>query len=813
MVNIEKNKRYLIVTDACYRQAILNVRNQNPEWNFKLMTKDEFVSMVRFGYKKDPVPFLLTYQKEDYTTLKTYLRVLRFAKRGVNTRLDEIYGILDENGYIERDTLGRTELELYDEIWFFEGHEDFEMKNLFDEEHIGYRPVSFEDLGYEDRRRTNKNFYLYPDKLEQYCSLFSHIRKDIVENVAKLNDIIITVHSDSDDFYINRISKMFGVPSETRKSHSILSVGENADMLRRIQDKKSFTFSDEEKEKSRELYSIVSGYGLDRLPESAFDFAYLNLLEIIGASSISSIRELNGVRAESSISFKPNVHYYVTNFIHDDFYKIHSDSGCFTDEDLKKLGCNPSYVLTKMDRRKKKAFLTYMDVRFLSRVEIHQNDKMYNSQFVKDGKDESEDKEYVQVKKTFDEDGLYTKEASDFIRSVFASREKGYKETYDHSFSGVKTYKKDTFGVTSLGKYFECPFSYYMNNILYIDSNDPNADFFYAHFGTIVHHVFEKIHTTDDESFDFDKVYDEGIDEVRDDLKCLNDEDREHELALFEMNREHVRMFAINMRVQNKKGHIIDEVPEEGINFELKSEKTGNTYKITGKVDKLLYTSDEETGNNYWTLIDYKTGKESFGLEESKTVFLGNHLQLPLYYYYVSSDEKLNRGYTYGGFGIEQIFASSPLKRDRAKDHSKQVPGDHIKEYTDHMKLSGVYRADSSYLASFDGNTSDYLKSSKSTPCFTDVDGDASMSDKYEYSYRQMIEDAVNAAIDTMDAISECKFEIAPSNKATADSRTDGTHCSRCSFKNICYKDKDDIRDHAPDIEKKFPSNETQQEA
>ena len=791
MTDIDKSKRCLIVAEPCYREAVLAVKNKNPEWNVKLMTKDEFVSMVRFGYSKDPVPFLLTYQKEDYTALKTYLRLLRFAERGVNARLDEIYDILDANGYIEKDPLAKRELSLYDEIFFFEGHEDWEMKNLFEKEQIAYTLIGFEDLGYTDRR-TDKVFYLYPDKLSQYCSLFSHIRKDIVEENTKPSDIAITIHSDSDDFYINRISKMFKVPCETKKSHSILSTGENSDKLKKIQAEKSFEFTDDEKEKSRNLYSIVERYGLDKL---GFDFAYLNLLEIIGNSSSSSQRELDGILAQTSISFKPDAVYYVTNFIHDDFYKISSDSGCFTDSQLKELGCNPSYVLTKMDRRKKKAFLKYMDVRFLSRVERHQDDKMYNSQFAKDGSEDSEDKEYVQEKREFDTDGLYTKEASEYVRNIIRSRDKGYRGTYDHSFSGVKAKLPDHFGVTTLNKYFDCPFSYYMNNILKIDTNDPNADFFYAHFGTIVHHVFEKIHS---DPFDFDTLYNEAIQSVVPNLKNLNEKDRDHELALFELNRNHVRMFAQNMRVQNKKGHIDEEIPEKKISFGLTSETTGNTYTIEGIVDKLLYTSAtdaEGKEHKYWTLIDYKTGSESFGFDETKSVWLGKHLQLPLYYYYVSSDQELNRGYEYGGCGIEHIFASSPSVVSRT---ASGQPEDHLKEYTNRMKLSGVYYNNANYLESFDGNTSQYINTSKSPLSFTDAGSDNSMSDKYDYSYKEMIGDAVKAAAKTLDSISNCEFEIAPS---TVD---DKLPCSLCPFKNICYKDQKDIRDYTDDIKKKF---------
>ncbi len=816
MIDIDKSKRYLIVAEPCYREAVLAVKNKNPEWNFKFMTKDEFVSMVRFGYGVDPIPFLLKYQKEDYTTLKTYLRVLRFAERGVNQRLDEIYDILDANGYIEKDPLGHKEISLYNEILFFEGHEDFEMQKLFEKEQIAYTLISFEDLGYTDRR-TDKVFYLYPDKLAQFCSLFSHIRKEIVEENTKPSDIAITVHSDSDDFYIGRISRMFGVPCETRRSHSILSKGDNSGKLKRIQAERSFEFTDEEKEKSRDLYSIVERYGLDKLE---FDFAYPNLLEIIGNSSYSTKREINGVLAQTSISFKPDAVYYVTNFIHDDFYEIYSDSGCFTDSQLKELGCNPSYVLTKMDRRKKKAFLKYMDVRFLSRVERHQDDKMYNSQFAKEKPSDPEtgEKEYSQVKRDYDDDGLYTKEASDFVRNIFKSRyfyapDSEYR-SYDHSFSGVKAKLPDDFAVTSLDDYFECPFSYYMDRILHIDSNDPNSDAFKAHLGTIIHHVFEKIHTTDDNSFDFDRLYDEGIDEVRPEIAKLNEEDREHELALYELNREHARMFALNMRVQNKKGNIIDEIPEKDISFTLESKKTGNTYKITGKIDKLLYTSatdSEGKEHKYWTLIDYKTGAESFEMEETKSVFLGNHLQLPLYYYHASSNAELNKGYEYGGCGIEHIFANKPSE---VKRKSPSEVEDHIKEYTDKMKLSGVYFDDQNknYLESFSGKAkkSSYIyiktkvKKNSNALRFKDVEGDDSMSDKYEYSYKEMIQDAVNAAVETTDSIFACDFRIAPTKVKEQQFNGDGTHCGFCKFRNICYRDTREIDNCIPLINEKF---------
>jgi ATP-dependent helicase/DNAse subunit B len=216
--------------------------------------------------------------------------------------------------------------------------------------------------------------------------------------------------------------------------------------------------------------------------------------------------------------FSPDSLIYVTNFEHDVFYKTYDDTNIYTDAKLSLLGVNPSYVLTKLDRRKKLNYLSYLNISLASRVKLHLDEKIYESQFI-------DEMNWDIVSKSINDTGSYTSEAKALLSSkikddIFSLPDNEYKD-FDHSYKTItaEIKKPDEYSITSLNSYYTCPFLYYLQNILKLDNNDPDDDTYARDFGNFCHHIFENIYAAD---FDFEKVFQEARNEFIESRKKNN---------------------------------------------------------------------------------------------------------------------------------------------------------------------------------------------------------------------------------------------------------------------------------------------------
>ena len=79
---------------------------------------------------------------------------------------------------------------------------------------------------------------------------------------------------------------------------------------------------------------------------------------------------------------------------------------------------------------------------------------------------------------------------------------------YDNTFSGVSHFDNEmdiTYSYTKISGYYECPFKYYLSNVLELDPFEGNI---YSKIGIIAHKMFE-LHNKP--GFDFDKAFDEEV--------------------------------------------------------------------------------------------------------------------------------------------------------------------------------------------------------------------------------------------------------------------------------------------------------------
>lgn len=793
-MKIGHDRSYLIIADSCYRNLLIDCKAKDPLLDWKIVTRKEAIAMLSFAYVKDPIPFLLTKREYNYTNLKNLVKLLQVARFPQGSPFQKLVEELRENGFLKRDEIGFYQMQ-QKTILLFEDDEDEELCHLLKDRGLSYSFLHFEDLDFP-RKDKGPSLFLFPDKIHQFAYLFADLRKKVLREKKGIETFQILIHDDKDRYFVDLFSDLFSIPAFYDYHYPLLSNPYVKKAMDDFERSRLLSLDGlEGKAGLGRLKELVEHYGLEEIAKEDFDYAFLNLMEIVKSESIVDDSKA-GVPVTSDVPFDDHKTYYVTDFQYGDFYKVQSDKGLFSDSQLQEMGANPSFVKTKLDRRKKANFFKYMDVVFFSRVELHLSDKIFPSQLLSEIPEEEGKKPFKEVKKDILLDGLYTTKAKFFLSALtkdthFARPDSDYR-SYDNAYTPIGDIpEKEKYAVTGFADYYSCPFKYYLDKVLYVDRKDPEQDYFSRKFGTFVHHLYENIY---EENYDFDKEWERARKDFEEDAEYPKPDSRQ--LALLESSRDYVRRFISNVRQQRLIIPYAKEEHERKIDFFLESPKTGRKYHLVGSIDKILYTRFK--GENFFSIIDYKTGNESF---DYKTVFYGNSLQLPLYYIGLQ-EEGIEE--TFGAFGIQKVFKKRALRNKDTNSYD-------AKAVTDYMKIHGIARSDLYFFRSIDddlaftcngeklsANGGSYVSKSLSF----EEDPKVGLKKNLPYTFADVIEDAKKAAVRILDRIRENQFPIAP----TISKANEEPSCRFCPYRDICYRKVEDIQDISLEIQKHLGS-------
>lgn len=812
------NKPLLIITERDYFPLLYKYKNNNPDKNIKYVDKEGIISMLGYSYAKNPLPFLLE-QGIDYTFAKKYMNIIRVADNDKNEKLSSLFKSLNDNDYLSKDDLGLYEISLYD-VYLLELDEDDEIINLLKRNNVTYNLFHLEDLDIkknEDYSLTfdianntsNKPVLVFKNKFAQYLYIFSDIRRLINDNPKRMNDIQILIKDESDIYFIRLFSNMFHIPVFAAYAIPLISLPGIREKINEIYNQKAFVWNEKDAndENLLPLKEIVEHFHLDQL--KPFFFAYANLLEMVSSISVDERINDRGVVIENRYIFNPDSLIYVTNFQYGDFYKVFDDKNVLSDEKIKEVGCTPSYNKTKLDRRKKLNYVRYNNIVFLSRVEQHGTDAIFDSQFIEDFK--LNDKKLIR-KATINEKGLYTKEAmlianADNYDRQFVNKPLDEYRSHDHSFNGINdpvfTNKDKVWSVTDLERFASCPFKYYISHALPI--RDKDDDYHSRALGTLIHKLFEQISRPE---IAFEEAFENSKQEY---IKMIEKQGyTKKEEAFLHAIKKWTSIIWKVAKEWYSVANIIDNPKdsEQPIKFYLEDAQ-GERYNFYGRIDKIIWTKNDATNKRYYSIIDFKTGAETF---DPDLVFLGPSSQLPIYYYAIENSLYPN-GYTgggqFGGFYIQHNYVSGLKKLTDNKGAKSYMDMNTILKV---LKFSGLAIEDISYAESFDntGFTKDRKKISKNNAKYAaiagikDIDGEDNVSSYDEkktgyiinYNFMDLIEDAKEGLIENIRHILANEFPISPalkdvkSNQQDVDS--DQLVCSFCAYGDICYKNKSD---------------------
>ena len=808
-------EKKIIVAEREYDALLFSYKMKNPSSSFKIIHSDDFISCCSFSYREDPIPYLISLFGYDYEQAKKCAKILRVADVHKNAKLYDIFSALKERNILSYDPYGVYELN-HGSLLFFEMEEDIELHALAKRSALPFLDVSASDLGIvirHDERTSHPPLYSFKNKFEQFSYIYSDIRRRLISG-EDANRFCIHVKDEADLFYIKMCSALFEIPSRMRVNRPFISNPSVKEKIAQIHSTRSFSFSEEEKNDTTlaTLYEKISYFHLDELP---FEKGYASLLETLSSLSYKEETNDRGILVTTDFTIDPYKTTYVTDFVSGSFYHVYEDKNIISDKELSDSSLNASYILTSLDRRKKRNYIRYSDIVFLSRVEEHLSDAIYSSQFVSEFPSYKKD---GMTKVSRNKEGVYTSSARNLLFAkeldeAFSYRPFDGYRSYDPSYKTIQgyvsPYREKPYSVTNLESYINCPFRYLLSEIIPSTSDDYHA----MYLGTLIHKVLEHIY---DDSFSFDKAFEKGVEEYKKSMVSHEQTFGAVENAYLQIYYPHLQRIVGELRAWKKESSIHKEIPEQTIEWNLL--EGDKKYRFKGRIDKIIQFGKDVS--SYYYIIDYKTGGESFIPE---AVFLGKSTQLPLYFYALEQNEKkkeeLTGGARFGGFGIQQMYSSS-LKKAYYNATSRSLEEKTFYEYSAFRGISLCSTEESFWnladKTSFVENkntlvsTGDgfFVSGVQSFKAFDE--GSVLKKTKKEtrsYTLRELIDDAISGTLKTIHCIENAEFPIAPTNYGdiTKAPSADSLTCKYCPYKDVCYRNVyKDFKDYSYDVKQYF---------
>ena len=300
-----------------------------------------------------------------------------------------------------------------------------------------------------------------------------------------------------------------------------------------------------------------------------------------------------------------------------------------------------------------------------------------------------------------------------------------------------------TYSYTNISGYYECPFKYYLSNVLKLDPFEGNI---YSKIGLIAHKMFE-LHNKP--GFDFDKAFDEEVRQTEftnEELPIVNN--------LKGKIKEANEAIRLHQRYMSKPRFLTEK--------RIKVEFAPHSY-LLGVIDKAIILDEK-----YMAIVDYKTGSDSFNASK---IQYGVSLQLPTYCYLASSSKELKE------FNLMGVFINNVIDSKL----TKYVDEENLINPT--YRLNGKVLADKDVIAKLDstlsGSKSLFIKSvalNKSG----ELKQSSSLASEQEFIDYGNI--ALEKFLEANERIRKNDFIINPLYQSKNDNA-----CVNCTFKDICY--------------------------
>ena len=763
------NNSILIIPSNIKDKILDYINNNKLLINIKLLTFRDLKVGLLYDYTNEGIYFIMKKYNISYSIAKSYINDTYYLDKDSydNPKLKHILEIrneLEKNNLLIKDTLFINLLKSKSKIYLY----GFSNINKFNNYllNLAKQYNTVEEIPIKDNNYKHDIYEL--SNMNEEIKFVADRILDLVSQGIDINNIYIANYSDEYYFTINRIFKSYGIPFYLRNETSLYQTSMGL-----------YVINNHIPDKDKLLYKLRKNFDVDN---NSYNYSIYNkIFNLLNTYTWTDnlvevkdllINELKNIRVSSQHHDKEVTLTSLTdNVFSDDEYVfligynlgsipkfkkdedyISDDIKTYLQETTNEYNTNQKDITIKSIKNIKNLIITY---KLITPFNEYQPSFLVNK----------DDVIKVEYTPSHYNDNLNKLDYSMLVdrlikfgemNSNLPNLKNTYKidyKTYDNKFTGINNKQlidlindKIRFSYSNIKLYYQCPFEFYIGNVLNIQDYEQQ---FGGFIGELFHHVLENC--LEDESKDIETVYYDFIKEKRPNI--TNKEK-------FFCNKLLKEMFFIVDTIKEQYKHSKHDkvVPEK--KFVVNINRRINTI-IKGFADKILFYNDKAI------IIDYKTNDESIDLD---LLDFGCDMQLPTYLYLMSKDEELKDKDVIGLYiqNILGLYNSYDPKKDLIEEKKKG------------LKLNGITFTDYD-IQYFDDtyDNSEIIKNLKTK------DGDFKLSKAViDINERQNILDKATELIEgAIDKVSNGEFEIHP---LKIDGKVDA--CQYCKYKDICYK-------------------------
>lgn len=772
----------IIITSNVSKKNLLKKNNQEL-LNIKIYSLPEFNKLFYFDYNEETIYCIMTKYKVKYEIAKIYLNNLTYIE-DINYDNNKLSFLAS----LKKELLNNKLLKV----------NKLFINTLKNKDIVFYNLPSTKELSYLiELLQKDNTITIKQDKLNTYSHTIYELQtiEDEVEYIANsictlvkqgisISKIYLTNLNDEYKKLIKRIFPMFNIPYTLDTTESIYGTFicskflelYNKDLSTTMEQLKEYVNNKESEDIYNKIINIINKYTFIEDKNEVLEMIKYDLknTKLSKKDEPSSVHE---VSLKDTI-FEDDDYVFTLSFNQGILPIIHKDEDYLTDKDKQNLPL--SLTVDKNIQEKqiikdklnsiKNLIITFKHTANGEEFNISSLNEVLNYEVVTITSQSLNNSElYNKIKLTSLLDEYYkygTK--SDLLTNLNTNYQDLPYNTYSHTFTGINKddlkeflSNKLTLSYSSLDKYYRCPFSFYIGNILKLNIYEET---FYQLVGTLFHAILEKCLTVDS---NYDELWNQ-------ELTNLNHEFTNKENFFLSKLKEELLFIIETIKDQENFTNLHNELHEERIYTSL----SGNmNITFTGIIDKIKYK--EEENQTIIAIIDYKTGNPNLDLT---TVPYGIGMQLPVYLYLAKNSQKLTN-IKVAGFYLQKVL-NNEVTVD--KSHSYEQ----LKKKN--LLLQGYSNEEQSILSEFDNSymDSNIIKSMKTKKDYSFYSYCKVLSNKEMDLITNIAENKINEGAEK---ISNAEFSIAPKKIGKTN-----YGCTLCKFKDICFHTADDVEELEP---------------
>ena len=765
-----KDKTLLVTSDKLKSKIREEIMSYNQLLDIKIMSISELKNRLLF----EPLNSAFTYIYQEYkkplsiiNTLIDYMYYIDDEKEYKSSKINELKNIknyLIKNNHFKLDKRFIQNLKQYDIKFIGFPIITKEIQFIFNK--LKKLNFNIEILEYYSEYYNHKITHL--DTLENEVIFVADSIVKLLENNIDINSIKLANVNDDYTIYLKRIFANYNIPINLKENTTLFSLPLSNIFINYLKENSKEETINLLKENYPNYIDYINLY-INILNK----YSYLNNIDLelikyeLKNTRIKNNKRTNSIEIIDIDEIGNSSNYiFVMSCNYNELPKIIKDEDYLLDQEKEELNISTSKDINKNNIEKikklihssKNIYLTYKDKSYFN--EYHKVD------FLNELKEENYIKNIFTSYSENEDKISLTKRIDNYIFDENTSILKGNYDinysSYSNKFNGIsketlnKALNQNKFNISysNLNTFYECPFKFYISNLLKLSKNEPST---YAIIGKIMHAVIQNCYNTD---FDFEAEFEKQKNIFTKDSTLKDSElffidnikSKTKDVCDFLLSHEDYTLL---------KNHFHEHY------IELKKEFNNFTFIIKGYIDKLIF---EKINDKYYAaIIDLKTGSTAI---EPSIFKYGLSLQVPFYLYLLRRDTKETR---FNDACILGLYIHNIL--NKVNDEKS-------------LKYNGLTIDNKEVLHILD---STYQSSSLITGLSIKNDGEfKNLNRIIKEEDLNNLENLIDSKIDEfLSDVFNCNFNITSKIDDKTSTKKD-LSCKYCEYKAICYKTSSD---------------------